>query len=77
MAKGNGTWKVISIVGGFIVIVVGSAIARAIMCNTVTTMAPEVKKNTEHRIKFEERVQNMDKKIDKILEEVQKKRNET
>ncbi len=70
MAKnGNGIWKVITTIG---IIVVGAAIAWGALYKTVGDMEPKVEKNTEHRIKFEEKVTNMDEKIDKILEEVKK-----
>jgi len=38
----------------------------------IQEMKPEVTKNTEHRIKFEEKVNNMGKNIDLILKEVSK-----
>ena len=68
----NGTWKVIATVGTFIIVIVGAAIAYGALCNQVTTMKPEVIQNTEHRIKFEEKVSTMEKNIELILEEVRK-----
>jgi hypothetical protein len=47
-------------------IIVGS------LYKTICDMEPEVRKNTEHRIRFEEKVTNMDGKIDEILKEVRK-----
>ena len=38
----------------------------------IQEMKPEVTKNTEHRIKFEEKVVNMDNKIDLIWDAVKK-----
>ena len=37
-----------------------------------TKMQPEIKLNSNHRIKFEEKVVNMDKKIDLIWDAVKK-----
>ena len=72
MAKGlNGTWKVIATVGTFIIVVVGAAIAYGALCNQVDNMKPEVKQNTEHRIKFEEKVSTMEKNVEKILKIVE------
>ena len=75
----NGTWKVIATVGGFIIVIVGAAVAYGAQCNQVDNlkvteenMKPEVKQNTEHRIKFEEKVSTMEKNIALILEEVRK-----
>jgi len=73
MAKMNGTWKVIATIGGYITILLGAAVAYGVLREKVCGMEPEVKRNSEHRIKFEEKVTNMDRKIDKILEEVRKK----
>jgi len=72
MAKMNGTWKVIATVGTFIIVVVGAAIAYGALSNQVETMKPEVKLNSNHRIKFEEKVSTMEKNISLILEEVRK-----
>ena len=72
MAKRNGTWKVMVTVGSFIIVIIGSAIAYGMLCKTVTDMEPEVKKNTEHRIRFEEKVSTMEANIGLILEEVRK-----
>ncbi len=38
----------------------------------IKEIKPEVSKNSEHRIKFEEKVDNMVKNIDQILKEVKK-----
>ena len=70
--KLNGTWKVIATIGGFLIVIVGAAITYGALHEKVVKMEPDVAKNNEHRIRFEERVSNMDIKIDKILEEVQK-----
>jgi len=68
MAKnGNGTWKIIATIGGFIIIVIGAAVAYGALCNQVTIMKPDVKLNSNHRIKFEEKVTTMEKNIEKIL----------
>ena len=67
----NGTWKVIATVGTFIIVVVGAAIAYGALCNQVDNMKPEVKQNTEHRIKFEEKVSTMEKNVEKILKIVE------
>jgi len=37
---------------------------------TIWKMEPQVAKNTEHRIKFEEKVENMEKNIALILKKV-------
>jgi len=67
----NGTWKVIATVGTFIIVVVGAAIAYGALCNQVDNMKPEVIQNTEHRIKFEEKVSTMEKNVEKILKIVE------
>jgi len=41
-------------------------------CAEITSIQPDVSKNTEHRIRFEERVDNMDKNITEILKKVSK-----
>jgi len=69
MAKKNGTWWK---VGGFIVVVVGAAITYGMLAKTIEKIEPEVKLNTEHRIRFEEKVSTMEKNIELILEEVRK-----
>ena len=38
----------------------------------IAAMEPDIEKNNEHTHVFEEKVTNMDKKIDKILEKVEK-----
>ena len=38
----------------------------------IQEIKPEIKKNSEHRIKFEEKVDTMEKNIGLILEEVRK-----
>lgn len=40
--------------------------------NSLRKMEPEVAKNTEHRIKFEEKITTMEKNIAEILSEVRK-----
>ena len=75
MAKdgnGNGTWKIIATIGGFIVVVIGAAVAYGVLGEKVSTMEPDVKLNSEHRIKFEEKVSTMEKNIALILEEIRK-----
>jgi hypothetical protein len=63
----NGTWKIIATIGGFIVVIIGAAVAYGVLDKTVKDMEPEVKLNSEHRIKFEERVTTMQVDITKIL----------
>ena len=41
-------------------------------CAEIMSIQPDVTKNTEHRIRFEERVENMDKNIAEILRKVSK-----
>ena len=72
--NGNGTWKIIATIGGFIVVVVGAAVAYGVLgekVNTNAKMKPDLKLNTEHRIKFEEKVTTMEKNIEKILKIVE------
>lgn len=77
MAKKNGKW-IISLVGLAIVIsgVVGGAIyGYATLEHQVadnTEMQPKVELNSEHRIRFEEKVDNMEKNIGLILKAVEK-----
>ena len=71
--KLNGTWKAIATVGTFIIVIVGAAIAYGALSNQVETMKPDVKQNTEHRIKFEERVTTMQADITTILQKVSQK----
>lgn len=73
MVKKNSTWKIIATVGGFIIIVIGAAVTYGVLSEKVSKMEPDVKLNTEHRIKFEEKINNMEKNIEQILVEVQKK----
>ena len=70
--KGNGTWKIIATIGGFIVIVIGAAVAYGVLGEKVSTMEPDVKLNSNHRIKFEERVTTMQADIALILQKVSK-----
>ncbi|MCG7853890.1 MAG: hypothetical protein MIO92_15320, partial [Methanosarcinaceae archaeon] len=42
-------------------------------CAEITSMNPDVEKNNEHRIRFEERVDNMEKNIAEILRKVSTK----
>ncbi len=84
MAKKNGTWKwvigtviavltaALTVIGGFIYNYGGHDVKVDVVIKEVAEMKPEVQKNSEHRIKFEEKVTNMDKKIDEILVEVKK-----
>ena len=69
--NGNGTWKVIATIGGFIVVVIGAAVAYGVLGEKVGTMEPDVRLNSNHRIKFEEKVTTMEKNIEKILEIVE------
>ena len=77
MTKKNGKW-IISFVGLAIVIlgVVGGAIyGYATLEHQVTDnteMQPKVELNSEHRIRFEEKVDNMEKNIGLILKAVEK-----
>ena len=63
----NGNWKMWATVGTFILIAMGAAMAYGILNEKVVTMEPEVKANSEHRTKFEEKVSTMEKNIEKIL----------
>jgi len=69
--NGNGTWKIIATIGTFVIVIVGAAIAYGRLGNQVTTMKPDVRLNSNHRIKFEEKVTTMEKNIEKILEIVE------
>lgn len=84
MTKSNGTaaWKwvgiivtillaVATIVGGFLVSYGGHDEKVATMERDQAEMKPEVKANTEHRIKFEEKVTTMEKNVGTILTIVQ------
>ena len=79
MAKKNGRTKtiititslaivILSIAGG---VIYGYATLEHQVADN-TKMQPKVELNTEHRIKFEEKVDNMGKNIDLILKAVQK-----
>ena len=82
MAKKNGTWKWVigtaiailtataTIVGSFIYDYGGHDVKVDIVIKDVAVMKPEVAQNTEHRHRFEEKVTNMDKKIDEIHKKV-------
>jgi len=73
MTKKNGfMWKVIGI-GATALIGVGVYIA-TVQNNSkqIAEIQPEVKKNSEHRIQFEEKVSTMETNIGLILEEVRK-----
>ncbi len=79
MAKKNGRTKtLIAIVSLTVVIIsiVGGAIyGYATLEHQVadnTEMQPKVEQNTEHRIKFEEKVSNIERDVSLILVEVQK-----
>ena len=71
--KSNGTWKMIATLGGFLLCLIGAAVGYGRLYGDVERMKPEVPKNTEHRIKFEEKVTTMEKNIGLILDEVRKK----
>jgi len=51
----------------WIITVAGVLIAVGALYKTVNDMEPEVKANTEHRIKFEEKVSTMETNISRIL----------
>jgi len=72
MAKKNGTWKMIAVIGGFIVVIIGAAVTYGMLSEKVVKMEPDVKLNNEHRIKFEEKITTMEKNIAEILKEVRK-----
>ena len=73
MAKrNNGYWKIIATVSGILFVMLGAAIGYGMLYSDVEKMKPEVPLNTEHRIKFEEKVQTMETNIALILEEVRK-----
>ena len=46
--------------------------AYAVLTDNVREMKPDVQKNNEHRIKFEERVANIEKGVERILTAVEK-----
>ena len=75
--KRNGTWKIVATVGSFLIVIIAAAITYGALHEKVSDMEPNVAKNSEHRIRFEERftsmdtkVTNMDVKIDMILKAV-------
>lgn len=79
MAKRNGRTKTIIAIVSLSVIILGIAGGAIYGYATLehdvadnTKMQPKVELNTEHRIKFEEKVDNMGKNIDLILKAVQK-----
>lgn len=80
MRKSNGTfWKLISILVSLAVLAGGAIYGYASLNHEVgdntkdiAAREPDIEKNNEHRHVFEEKVTNMDKKIDKILEKVEK-----
>jgi len=51
----------------WIIMVAGVLIAVGALYKTVNDMEPEVEANTEHRIKFEEKVSTMETNISRIL----------
>ncbi len=73
--KNNTLWKLVSI-AITLIIVIGSIIyGYATLESQVagnTQMQPEVKLNTEHRHRFEEKVNNIERDVTLILEEVRK-----
>ena len=85
MAPKNGTWKwVIGIIVGCVLTALASINALGVFQGQTKTQVqhnseaiqqeikPELLKNSEHRIKFEEKVDNMEKNIVLILEAVKK-----
>lgn len=74
MAKklnGNIKW-VITLLVTLIVLGAGIVASYAVLDRDVEEMKPEVKLNTAHRIKSEERYKRMDEKLDVILKAVSK-----
>lgn len=57
----------------WIITAAGVLIAVGAIYKTVCDMEPEVKANTEHRIKFEEKVLTIEKNTMLILEEMRKR----
>ena len=57
----------------WVIVLASTLLAIGGIYKTICDMEPEVKANTEHRIKFEEKVTNMETNIGLILEEVRKK----
>ena len=79
MAKKNGRTKTIIAISTFAIVILGIAGGAIYGYATLehdvadnAKMQPKVELNTEHRIKFEEKVDNMGKNIDLILKAVQK-----
>ena len=75
MKKNGNIWKIAGIGITVLGLVVGIIYGYATLENQVSNnakMQPKVDLNTEHRIKFEEKVDNMEKNIRLILEEVKK-----
>ena len=79
MIKKNGRTKTIITITSLAIVILsiagGVIYGYATLENDVagnTAMRPKVEKNTEHRIKFEEKVDNMEKNIGLILKAVQK-----
>ena len=82
MKKNGNAWKwIIGIIAGLVLTALASINALGVFQGETKTQAkhnseaiqeikPEIAKNTEHRIKFEEKVDNMEKNIRLILEAV-------
>ena len=74
MAK-NGSIKYIGVALTLLALVGSAIYGYATLGHQVednTKMQPDVKQNTEHRIKFEEKVSNIEKNVGLILDEVKK-----
>ena len=69
MANDNLKWNV-GVVVAILVLAASAIAAFAVLSDDVGEMWPEVKQNTEHRIKFEEKVDNIDEKVDSISRDV-------
>jgi hypothetical protein len=65
----NGNLRLIITILVLLAAIIGSY---AVFGRDVSEMKPEVKLNTEHRLRFEEKFDSLDKKVDAILEEVRK-----
>ena len=76
MAKKNGTiWKKIAVcttIAVLVYAVISGYVALSHQVGDNEKMQPEVKKNTEHRLRFEEKVSNIERDVSKILEKVEK-----
>ncbi len=80
MKSGNGIiWKIISILVTLGVLAGGAIYGYASLNHEVddnsediAALEPDVQKNNEHRIKFEEKITNMESDIKEILVEVKK-----